>query len=68
MYNPTHFSDKFEPILWGSGSGNGDEHMGEARVLLKTLIIGGNLVLVAPGFTKCAAIRFLPVLANTEKS
>jgi len=42
--------------------------MGEARVRLKTLIIGGYLVLVAPGLTKCAAMRFLPVLAITEKS
>lgn len=68
MYKPTHLSDKFEPILWGNGSGNGEEQIGEAKVRLKTLMIGGNLVLVAPGFTKCAAIRFFPVFAKIEKS
>lgn len=36
----------------GKGKGKGDEQIGEASVLLKTLMIGGNLVLVAPGFTK----------------
>ena len=68
MYKPTHFKERFEPILWGSGNGNGKEHIGDAKVLLKTFIIGGNLVLVAPGLTKCAAIRFFPVFAKTEKS
>ncbi len=68
MYNPTHFSDRLEPILWGNGNGKGDEHIGDAKVRLKTFIIGGKRVFVAPGFTKCAAIKFLPVLAKIEKS
>ncbi len=42
--------------------------MGEAKVLLKAFIIGGNLVAVEPGLTKWAAIKFLPVFAKTEKS
>jgi hypothetical protein len=49
-------------------SGKGELHIGEASVLLKTFMIGGNRVFVAPGFTKCAAIKFFPVLAKTEKS
>ena len=68
MYRPTHFRDKLLPILWGRGSGKGEEQIGEAKVLLKTLMMGGYLVLVALGFTKWADIKFLPVLANTEKS
>jgi hypothetical protein len=68
MYSPTHFKERFEPILWGKGRGNGEEQIGDARVLLKTLMIGGKRVLVAPGLTKCAAIRFFPVFARTEKS
>lgn len=42
--------------------------MGEANVLLKALIMGGNLVAVEPGLTKWAAIKFFPVFAKTEKS
>ncbi len=42
--------------------------MGEARVRLNTLIIGGYLVFVALGLTKWAAIRFFPVFAMIEKS
>ena len=68
IYKPTHFKDKLLPIRWGKGSGNGEEQIGEAKVLLNALIIGGNRVAVDPGFTKWAAIKFLPVLANTEKS
>jgi hypothetical protein len=56
------------PIRWGKGNGNGEEQIGEANVRLNALMMGGNLVAVDPGFTKCAAIRFLPVLARTEKS
>lgn len=68
MYSPTHFKDKLLPILCGKGNGNGEEHIGEAKVLLKVLMMGGNRVAVDPGFTKCAAIKFFPVLANSEKS
>lgn len=68
MYRPTHLRDRLLPILCGRGKGKGEEQMGEASVRLKTFIMGGYLVLVALGLTKCAAIRFLPVLAITEKS
>jgi hypothetical protein len=42
--------------------------MGDANVRLNALMMGGNRVAVDPGLTKWAAIRFLPVLARTEKS
>ena len=63
-----HRSDKLLPILWGKGSGKGDEQIGEARVRLNTLRTGGNLGLVAAGFMKWAFIKFLPLLARMEKS
>lgn len=52
MYRPTHFRDRLLPILWGRGSGKGEEQMGEARVREKTLMMGGYLVFVALGLTK----------------
>lgn len=68
MYNPIQHYDKLLPILCGNGNGKGDEQIGEANVRLNTFKTGGNLAFIAPGFTKCALIRFLPLLAKIEKS
>lgn len=60
--------DKLLPIRWGNGNGKGDEQIGDAKVRLNTFNTGGKRAFMAPGLTKCALMRFLPLLANIEKS